>query len=340
MSRGQFSFITERKDFRDSKKTWHISLSQCSMFWFELIANPSIEKNTRTAVIEFLKNLKADVEEKLEKRFIYFFCSRKKMRFDDTYQPRKVLFSQGYKFKILIGKERRRKTIIVRLFNAEGKPQAPSKIEVDARFVTIFQSESVSITQDIHTFLSLMFEDKSLASKVHYVGYTKNPHERPVSREHRGIADTLYKVSNEDNDFFLYVNLFKVMSFADPKSGAMFNVNAPNSSLNEVPVDQEGRIVESVFINYFQPSAQSEQLAEEKQTLASQLRQLALKNKIQKISAHFEVEPTGDYYNFGSESIAFAKSHTLCVELSEGKLVMQNFSNEIELASVMYDYKP
>jgi hypothetical protein len=78
------------------------------------------------------------------------------------------------------------------------------------KFLTISPDRKPPISIPIHDFMQMFAPGMDNPTEVHYVGLTKNPHRRPLGREHRGYGDMVYGVGAEDNDFFLYVALFKV----------------------------------------------------------------------------------------------------------------------------------
>ena len=86
------------------------------------------------------------------------------------------------------------------------------KVRVTDKFIRVWRSEDSSATYSVHDFIRGHKIPLGIHSHVHYVGITKNPQDRPINREHRGIADVLHNISNEANDFFLFVNTFKVLA--------------------------------------------------------------------------------------------------------------------------------
>lgn len=90
MNRGIYKAITTIEQYHNAHKDWFVELQQSQMFWYDLIANPneySPTVNTKKIIIDDLKYLKKEVEDNLEKRFIYFICTRTKVRFNINKKP-------------------------------------------------------------------------------------------------------------------------------------------------------------------------------------------------------------------------------------------------------------
>ena len=209
MSRGIFDFFAKNTAYKDSEKSWYVTLNQSTCFWFDLIVNPITEKGEKDPIVEYLKQLKRVVEETLEKRFIYFFASRPKVRFDLKKTSYYQNDSGTLVINLLIGRDRKEKSINVSFFGEPSKISLQPKVEMSEKFIILHFDEGGSATFSIHDFLCSNNIQLDLNTHIHYIGITKNPDSRPITREHRGVADTLYNISNEENDFFLFVNLFK-----------------------------------------------------------------------------------------------------------------------------------
>ena len=169
-----------------------------------------------------------------------------------------------------------------------------------------------------------------IASEIHYVGITKNPEDRPISREHRGITDTLYRISNEDNDFFIFINLFKVMSSAESAKHGLHFVIA-NSMIDEIPTEEEGQIIEGALINYFNTELQQLNKRNESAILNNRLASIAKNNKIEFISLHMELEHPNEYFVFRSQAVPPSVSHTFICRSVNGSLEITKLNSEEEI---------
>lgn len=121
----------------------------------------------------------------------------------------------------MIGRKEVRKKIRVKLYDPLSGVLCKSHCEITDKFI-MMHFQSGQIVCPLHDFIRVAGVNLGFATEVHYVGLTKNPNTRPINRKHRGLADTLYIVSNEDSDLFIIVNLFRVYSFASDKEVGMF----------------------------------------------------------------------------------------------------------------------
>lgn len=335
MTRGNLGDLAANPAYAESTKHWHITLQQSSCYWYELIVNPPDFVDTKDGISAQLEDLRATVEQTLEKRFIYFFASRTKVRFDTTRPPKYSFWRKWLVISLLIGRDRKRHVIKIRFHDQEGQPLTPG-IEVSERFIRIIHSDTVSHAFSVHDFLQTFEISLGMPTQVHYVGITKDPADRPLSRKHRGITDTLYNVSNEDNDFFIFINLFKVMSDAKNNSHGLHFLVA-NSMIDEIQTDEEGRVIESALIAYFDCASQQVNRENERAVLSNQLASLAKGHKIQSVSMHVEMESPNEYFVFGSEAAPAALSHSFLYRHLNGRVEMERFTSEDELRARLDD---
>lgn len=330
MSRGSVKTLLEHDVYRNASKHWVVELIQSTMYWYELIVNPPKEFDTKKHISQALSELKNIVEEQLEKRFIYFIVSRKRVRFS-TKKPRYSFWGLGKKLHIYIeeGKEKRLKKISVDVIDPTTlKPIKPNVTTTD-RFIIFTNEKGDELLFSIHDFLQNFDVKLGHASIIHYVGYTKNPQNRPIDGAHSGLNDILYKVSNEDNDIFVYYNLFKVTAHG-VNSNCNINFFVANSMTDEVQVDKEGLIVEKCLIMYFDSENQTKNRVNETTELENSLVALAGENKIASISMIYEMDEPSEYFKFGSSSIAASDRHVFSCTMKNGKLELERSSKILD----------
>ena len=98
MNRGAFSFFADNQEYKSSEKDWIVELMQCKFYWYDLIINPEKHHkkiDVKKLIIKDLKNFRKQVCGNIEKRFIYFICSRKKVRFIINKKPKYKFFKIG-----------------------------------------------------------------------------------------------------------------------------------------------------------------------------------------------------------------------------------------------------
>lgn len=329
MTRGQFADLAANSAYSNSAKDWVILLEQSKCYWYDLIVNPPEFAETKDWISGQLRQLRQQVEQSVERRFIYFFASRPKVRFDAQRAPRYTRFTKELELDLLTGRDGERVRIKQPVFDMSGRRITPP-VEISERFIRLFEDDQHSETYSIHDFLETFHIGIGALTTIHYVGITKSPADRLLSREHRGITDTLYSVSNEDNDFFIFINLFKVLSKTANRNSHIAFVLA-NSLIDEVQTDLEGAIIEGALINYFDCPCQEINRTKDRSSFMTRLQSLGRDSKIRSVGIHLEVEPPSEYFVFRSESVAAARSHTFVYELVDGELRLRRLSSEREL---------
>ncbi|WP_198304511.1 hypothetical protein [Arcobacter vandammei] len=317
MYRGIYDFfLQDNKVYNNSNKEWMIELSTSTIIWFDLTKSFYEDIDLNSCISKYMLEHKKKVEEYLEKRFIYFIFSRKKVRFNIKKKPKYSFFSKKLNLEILIGRERKIKKI--ELFSDNTKP----KVEITEKYITFIYNEHYKETLSIHDFLINYNIDIGEESKIHYIGYTKNPNKRPLNGNHSGLNDILYNVSNEDNDFFVSYNLFKVTSNSiNNEFNIIFRVSNPMT--DEVDVNTEGLIIEKCFILYFNAINQSRNKNNELSELKNTLKKLSIKNKINSIYINYELENNSEYWKFYSENVKPTDKHNFKISLNENKVCLE-----------------
>lgn len=311
--------------YNNSIKDWYVELQRSDMYWYELVVNGHDQVNTKKIIFDKLKALKNKVESNLEKRFIYFICSRKKVRFCTKEEPRFIQGIKKYEIKVKVGKEQKEQIILAdALYDEYGYP-AKVKIEETERFIYFCHHSGNKFAVSIHDFLLDSEINIGIETVVHYVGYTKNPNNRPLNGVHGGLSDILYKVSNEDNDILIFFNLFKVTAFAKNNE---FNIDfsIANSMVDEIDVDKEGFVIEKSFIFYFDSDNQVKNKAKEKTEIENNLLDFIEKHNINSIQIHFEVDDKSEYYKFSSSKITAKHQHVFTAKLNNNSLLIDNDS--------------
>lgn len=331
MIRGFLDSIAQSPVYANSEKDWCITLQQSTCYWYELIVNPPDCGDTKSGIGRMLNDLRSQVEKTFEKRFIYFFASRPRVRFDTSRRPYFEFFSKKLVLHLLVGRAKKRVILKTVVRDIQGNVVTPS-VELSERFVTIFNGAAPSEMYSVHDFLQYLDFSIGASTTIHYVGITKNPADRPLNRKHRGITDTLYNISNEENDFFIYINLFKVTAHAKNLVSGFAFVTA-NSMTDEIKTDEEGAIVEGALISYFECKSQRINRDKERASFRRRLNSVANKNKIHSVAVHIEVEQPSEYFAFGSESVPPAHSHTFVFESVHKGLELTKLGSEEELLS-------
>ncbi len=320
MNRGWLSFVGKNKAYKSAVKEWVVELQQYHSYWYDLVVNP-IEiaegsDTTRDMVVEYLKQVKASVEANLEKRFIYFICSRRKVRFDVSRKHSYNPFTKTTKIHLLIDGETRR-SIKVLFASSSGHSYKPM-IRIEDKYITILNEAGIQLTYSVHDFLKDAQIDLGISSNVEYVGYTKNPHTRPTNGAHTGLSDVLYR-TNDRFDTLIYFNLFKVLA-RTLDSNHQLKFIVANAMTDEVDVELEGKILEKCLMFYFDSDNQNRNKLNDYSELKENLTHLETRYKIRSIDFNYEFENSSDYGCFSSSKVRPSRSHQFVVRLVDGDI--------------------
>ncbi|MDO6543873.1 hypothetical protein [Photobacterium sanguinicancri] len=305
MARGLYSSLVANDLYKHSDKEWIVELETYHRYWYDLVVNPGEVADyfdTRQLIVNNLKRIKKEVEENLEKRFVYFICSRERVRFNTKKRPTFNPITGKTKLHLLVGEKAVKKNVKCTFAHEDTRRAFKPNIQLTDKYITFKNSTGYRTTFPIHDFLEQSGIRLGIDSRVEYVGYTKNPHTRPTNGSHTGLSDVLYQIAEEKRDSLIYFNVFKVMAQAvNTAMNVQFNV--ANAMINEVDAELEGQILEKCFIFYFDSKHQTRNKEKERRELENNLFKLALDNKIKAIHIGYEFEYPNEYGVFSSSKI-------------------------------------
>ncbi|MFA0999134.1 MULTISPECIES: hypothetical protein [Pseudomonas syringae group] len=319
MNRGFLSSVVNTRAYMEAEKEWVVELQRYHRYWYDLIVNSHEVAeyfDSRQLIVDYLKRVKAEVEAGLEKRFVYFICSRERVRFNTKRSPSYNPLTRATKLHLLIGKNQTKKTIRCRFFDEQRRKFHKPDIEVSEKYITIRNAEGNLFTQSIHDFLENANISVGLDSRVEYVGYTKNPELRPTNGKHTGLSHILHRLADNGRDSFIYFNLFKIITKATNQK-FMLNFAMANAMTDEIDVEMEGKILEKCFIFYFDAAGQDRNKKNELAELKKNLQRLSTDQNIKKIHVHYEFEKPTEYGVLSSSQISPNLQHIFTIQKTE-----------------------
>src|SRR5450830_243585 len=242
-TRGYFDFLNNQPAYRDSDKKWSVGLLDSTFFWFDLLINPPQGWDFQKAAASYLDSYREEVRNSNDKRFVYFIASRQRVRFSTRKPPKKSLTKSQLILYVEIGSARKLKKLRFDIPKEAKNAPLPAIIE-NGRFISFSSGTSELPTGiSVHEFLMLNGVTLGINTEVLYVGSTDDPAKRPINRDHRGYSDSVYSLSPDETDIFVFYNLFKVVSVAS-NSSFMLNFIIANSLIDEVQRVEEGLLLE------------------------------------------------------------------------------------------------
>jgi hypothetical protein len=296
------------------EKLWRVDLLDSQMIWYELVLrNLHPEVDSRTAMKGVIRQLKRKHEDYFNRRFVYFICSREKVRFSVQRQARFSFLRRKLVIHLEIGSERRLKRCVVpaallRRISGIGRSVLP-QVENSDIAITCTYPGGQKVTTSIHDFLLDAGINLGINTCIHYVGMTKNPDTRPLLRKHDGRTRTLALTRDASRDIFFFYNTFAVRCLAsDPHIVYWLS----NAMTDEVDIQTEGLLLEKLLIGYFKPDCQGN-LQSECTQLQNLFWKLADSRKITRMSVDLEVLDTSEYYTFYSSQAPPSSAHVFSV---------------------------
>jgi len=292
-----------------------VDLLEIDMIWYGLVRgglHPDVD--SRAFASRRIAAIKRKHEEYFNRQFIYFICTRDRVRFSTARPVRFSLFRRKLIVHLEVGPERRivRRELPGSRFRAmdgAGRIVRP-RVESSDVAITFTFPGGAKISTSVHDFLLEHGVDLGIDTRVRYVGLTKNPETRPLLRKHDGLRRVLKRIG-EDQDVLFFYNTFAVRCVADePEKGVTWWLS--NAMTDEVAIRAEGLILEKLVIGYFRPDCQGA-LASEITELRNRFRTLSEKHRIKRIRVNLEVDHPSEYYRFFTEAAEVSPGHVFTV---------------------------
>lgn len=251
------------------------------------------------AVLKSLKEFVTNNRLYNNKHFIYFICTRQHIDICGLYLKKNNII---IRYQIL----RKHKTIKTNREIIQNK--------FDFEFEKIHYSngsvylswQHKTLVIDIHNFLRTCEINIGEGTKVHYIGYTKNPLSRPINGSHKGLSTVLFQNRNKNLDFFIVYNAFNV-NFLNTVNNVVVSVD--NKFMHVLSAENEGLLVEKIMINFFLDNNILDNYDKENKEL--------IKFKLKLKEMHythlfltFGFLEKSDYYNFYSNYRSHESIHT------------------------------
>lgn len=281
-----------------------VSLHKSHCFWYDLVVNRDGVADYFDAKKEIVTKLKEI--EKSDNKFVYFICSRPKIRFD-TKKKISYCFLSKNKIKVPILINGNSSYIYVSFSQIK---QRDLNFDFNDKFIHIIDNFGNKLSYHIHNFVELCDIRFDFAFNVEYVGYTGSPKDRPTNGSHSGLSKVLHNLIS-DNDIFIIFNTF---NFINCFGG----------------VNIEEKIIEKSFIKYFSPKNQNDNREREDSSLKNFLtNQLRVKG-FDSVVFTYWLDAENEYSIFGSCVVNPKYKHRFRVYIEENDLKLdENFQNKL-----------
>ena len=269
----------------------------------------------RVEIANYLDEIKKSVSEVADREFIYFIVTRPRVRIFK--RPKFSFITKRLILPIEIGRTRRKIKIKKHIyFGSNGHPTT-CPLSHTGTTVSFWDGET-SRGIPIHDLLLRESINVAGPSNVRYVGRTNNPARRVIDGNHRGLSDTLTLAAENNDDVFIFSNIFKAVYSASIHDAGL-HFRASNALTDYVDQKFEAELIEKIFILYFSPITQYQQKEKDTSSLKKMMATLRNKNNVHLISVSFEIDSESEYYHMFSENIAPRAGHYFTCWLDEAE---------------------
>lgn len=285
--------------------------------WYELLLNSS-EKDARHTLIDQLRAMQAKVNATpMAKQhghsdfcMVSFLGTRQKIRFCIDKPVKFSMFGKDFIFYVELGRDRVRKKITTTFIDSQTGNAIRPEVELEESFITISFSEDDRERVCIYDFLRKCGLELQVPTHIYSVEYNAYPVERWLEAADRKLTQMLYKVSNEENDFFFYNNLFKVTLInQDQHAYTTGGVpDFPGRSEYAMSLNERGEAIERALNAYFHLPQSNLQAIHKAQLDRGT-------SPIYTVQMLMELNHSHELYRFASEEVPASDKHMFSCEI-------------------------
>ncbi|KOR39372.1 hypothetical protein ADT26_20145 [Xanthomonas oryzae] len=321
-----------------ANQTWMVEAIESKLIWLDCLDEGPEGMNARKHAQKQLKELKGVVAENNSLRFVYFICSRDRVRISTVKNSIYSKWRDRMYLWLEIGGSRELEQIHFPC-PIRGLDGAPLKVpfRVTDKFITFDVYDfglggKKKVSMDLHYILEMQGVDLGHVSRVQYVGTTFDPDLRVLPATspganggHDGYIRSREARSSDGSDLFFYSHSLKsnIIS-AQNKHGLLFA--GTNYAAGILGAADEGVLMEKALIAYFEPK-QAGNLEAEKSRLVN----MARKNNVTEIRLGLDFVAPGSYFTYGSEVAPASPSILATINFTDrGILIDRHLDSSLE----------
>lgn len=305
---------------------WQADLFQTQCCWYDLLMDPPVASEDSLDVLEEqLLQMQDLARGRSDLCFIAFWAARPKLRFSLDKPPRYALMSNELVFYVDVAGQQDKKKLSTAFIDIQSRQSVKPHVEVNERFITIYLPDQAPETVSVYDFLDNCGLDLGISSEIYALASTTDPLKNWLGCADREFTEMLYKVPNEDHDFFFFCNLFQLTEIEEnivPQETAKQESDKPwfaNASTGggiagkRLSISQQGKayLLESALRHYFQtPQGFSNRYPNELQTVES-----ALPSFCYMFDITMDLGKPSPLYRFSSSTVEAADKHVFSCEI-------------------------
>lgn len=298
-----------------SELSWQADLFQSQCCWYDLLMNPEVNWDGLSVIEEQIRQMQDQARGRSDLCFIAFWVARPKVRFSLSKLPRYALMSNELVFYVDVAGEKERKKLSTAFIDTQSRLSVKPHVEVSDRFITIYLPDAAPETVPIYDFLDNCGLDLRIDSEIYAIAHTTDPMQNWMGCADRELTELLYKVPNEDHDFFFFCNLFQLIEPDHHAPAGIASTTDGNTKFHAhrpfISPDSKGLMLARALQTYFQ----TRPLASYRTGAETQALDLIPPQYRYIIDVMIDLGKPGALYRFSSDQIEAADKHLFSCEI-------------------------
>lgn len=293
-------------------QSWDVTAAESKFYWYDLITDFPPAPDFRDPLGRYLRRMQFAIEGTMDKRLIYFFVSRPRLRFDLKRTTSWGFFSLKLTVPLLVGADQVKETVTIDLKTPEDATLKKPTIQMFDKFITLNWGSLIE-TYSVHDLLQNFDVKMSFPTKVHYVGQTHDP----AGRLLKGRLSSINRIADRnqpDNDNFLLIQRMNINTF-----GARHPMDDGSEVAQEQILKERMDILECVLIRYFEDETRKIRSPREQLARQTRLRNLANSHKLVGLRMNLGLDEEHAFDRIFSDRVPELRKHVFDCTINQGE---------------------
>lgn len=299
---------------------WNVTVSDAKLHWYDLVAGFPAVPDIRDPVGRYLRRMQFDLEATMEKRLLYCVISRPMVRFDTSRSPTWGFFSLKLTVPLLVGPEKKRASVTLELEVPFAATLKKPEITLQDKFLIINWGGSVEV-RSIHDVLEHEDSDLKFASKVQFVGQSKDPSGR-LAKGRMTALQILQQKNSEHSDTLLLVQRLH-FDVSSPLGDPALLPSNKNAMAADALLKDRMDLVECAVIKYFEGDVMRGRKDRELAIRRARIAEVQAAQQVDEVVVDLSVpEVNNRYYDLVSEFVPVSRAHRMRFQPVGGEIML------------------
>lgn len=297
-------------------QSWMVRVTDARYHWYDLFASFAERPDIRDPIGRYMRRMQFELEATAHQRHLFLAVSRPRVRFDLTGVVQWGFFSLKLTLPLLLGAEQARDSITVELKAPFAATMKKPTVILTEQFVSFNWGGHIEV-YSVHDLLQTYGHARTLPSKVHYVGQTRDADGCLVKGRLPALRKLRAQLGMDYDTLILVLGVEVEVKCADGDPAAQRRNAHPLAA--EALQAERAELIEAALIRYFEGSTPRLRPLDERKARATRLAQVRDANQLVQYTLDLELPEAGYYDQLCSEFVTAERRHLLSCYIADGQ---------------------